>query len=150
MSSAKELNANSPSLSDGRNSNGVQSNSDRTENNLIEKSLSSSNDTLKDQGQLSFGWLGLQPRCLQGLLSAKWSLFWMCWAGALQGNDRRRRKLKQLQFRVDMLLCHLRDDDNVFVHDEKTRLISNKSPSGNFFSAFFVCFPTRNCTSNVS
>lgn len=32
-----------------------------------------------------FGWLGYRPKCLQHLLSAKWALFWMCWAGALQG-----------------------------------------------------------------
>lgn len=33
----------------------------------------------------SFGWFGYRPKCLQNLLSAKWALFWMCWAGALQG-----------------------------------------------------------------
>lgn len=32
------------------------------------------------------GWLRFRPKCLQGLLSAKWALFWLCWAGALQGN----------------------------------------------------------------
>lgn len=92
MSSENELNVNSPSFSDRRNSNEIQSNSDRTDNNLIDKSLISSNDTLKETEQYYFGWFGVKPKCLKWLLSAKWSLFWMCWAGALQGNFDDKRK----------------------------------------------------------
>ncbi|XP_014662179.1 PREDICTED: solute carrier organic anion transporter family member 4A1-like [Priapulus caudatus] len=32
-----------------------------------------------------YGWGRLQPSCLQGMRSVKWFLFWICWAGALQG-----------------------------------------------------------------
>ncbi|KAF4518204.1 hypothetical protein B566_EDAN005929 [Ephemera danica] len=31
------------------------------------------------------GWWRLRPRSLQGFRTAKWALFWLCWAGALQG-----------------------------------------------------------------
>lgn len=33
----------------------------------------------------TYGWGKFQPKFLQGLLSAKWALFWLCWAGAMQG-----------------------------------------------------------------
>lgn len=35
--------------------------------------------------RLLFGWLKIRPKGLQGLLSPKWALFWLCWAGAVQG-----------------------------------------------------------------
>lgn len=35
--------------------------------------------------QRLFGWFGCRPKFLQTFLSAKWALFWLCWAGALQG-----------------------------------------------------------------
>lgn len=35
--------------------------------------------------RLWFGWLKFRPKKLQGLLSPKWALFWLCWAGAVQG-----------------------------------------------------------------
>lgn len=42
----------------------------------------------KDNHRLLFGWMQFRPQWLQGLLSAKWALFWLCWAGAVQGmND---------------------------------------------------------------
>lgn len=85
--SVEKFQINSPCLSDERKSNGVASTeSDRTDNNLIEKSIdSSSTDTVIKADQYRFGWFQWQPMCLQQLLSAKWALFWMCWAGALQG-----------------------------------------------------------------
>lgn len=39
----------------------------------------------KEQRRLLFGWLNCRPESLQGLLSPKWALFWLCWAGAVQG-----------------------------------------------------------------
>lgn len=105
MSSVNELNENSPSpSSDRRNSIEIQSNSDRTDNNLIDKSLISSNDTIKESEKLSFGWIGCQPKCLQWLLSAKWSLFWMCWAGALQGKTKEYYN-NGIQIRKMLLFC---------------------------------------------
>lgn len=32
-----------------------------------------------------YGWFKIQPKFLQRFLSAKWALFWLCWAGAMQG-----------------------------------------------------------------
>lgn len=85
--SVEKFQMNSPSLSDERKSNGVVSTeSDQTDNKLIEKSYdSNSTDTIKAD---HFGWFKIQPKCLQSLLSAKWALFWMCWAGALQGTPK--------------------------------------------------------------
>ncbi|XP_020709154.2 solute carrier organic anion transporter family member 4A1 [Athalia rosae] len=31
------------------------------------------------------GWFWLRPKCLQKFRTAKWALFWLCWAGAMQG-----------------------------------------------------------------
>ncbi|XP_012274694.1 solute carrier organic anion transporter family member 4A1 [Orussus abietinus] len=31
------------------------------------------------------GWLWFRPFCLQKFRTAKWALFWLCWAGAMQG-----------------------------------------------------------------
>lgn len=72
--------ASSPSLSDKRQSNDVHSESDHTDENLI----SSASASVASDRQY-FGWLSFRPKCMQNLLSAKWALFWMCWAGALQG-----------------------------------------------------------------
>lgn len=34
---------------------------------------------------LFYGWWSWRPRIMQRFLSAKWALFWLCWAGAMQG-----------------------------------------------------------------
>lgn len=74
---------NSPALSEERKSNGVAfSESDPSDNHLI--SCTSVTNSMKSD-QHRFGWFSYQPKCMQRLLSAKWALFWMCWAGALQG-----------------------------------------------------------------
>lgn len=31
------------------------------------------------------GWFGMRPRWIQQFLTPKWALFWLCWAGAVQG-----------------------------------------------------------------
>ena len=31
------------------------------------------------------GWWWFRPKCLQKKQTAKWVLFWLCWAGAVQG-----------------------------------------------------------------
>ncbi|XP_013775144.1 solute carrier organic anion transporter family member 4A1-like [Limulus polyphemus] len=43
-------------------------------------------DTLNanDQGG-PCGWFGIHPLCLQRFRTPRWVLFWICWAGALQG-----------------------------------------------------------------
>lgn len=56
--------------------------SDRTDENLL--SCTSPSSSLTSEKQY-FGWFNCRPKFLQCLLSAKWALFWMCWAGALQG-----------------------------------------------------------------
>lgn len=71
--------SNSSFLSNGNKSNSMRSESDRTENNLIDKSCG--------DNEFRFGWFKFYPKCLQTFLSAKWALFWMCWAGALQGKN---------------------------------------------------------------
>lgn len=73
--------------SDEQKSNDIRlSESDQTDNNLIIKSTDCSivGSSLKID-QHRFGWLNFYPKCFQTFLSAKWALFWMCWAGALQG-----------------------------------------------------------------
>lgn len=37
------------------------------------------------QKQYNCGWFSFQPKFLQRFMSAKWALFWLCWAGAVQG-----------------------------------------------------------------
>lgn len=72
----------SPALKNGCKSNGVEfSDCDQVDENLI--SSPTTNSPQNDKRY--FGWCGYQPKSLQSLLSAKWALFWMCWAGALQG-----------------------------------------------------------------
>lgn len=34
------------------------------------------------------GWLCFQPLFLQKFRTAKWVLFWLCWAGAVQGKKK--------------------------------------------------------------
>lgn len=46
--------------------------------------------------RLLFGWLKWRPKGLQRLLSPKWALFFLCWAGAVQGRP----------FIHDILLIH--------------------------------------------
>ena len=31
------------------------------------------------------GWFDFNPKCLQRFMTPKWALFWLCWAGAVQG-----------------------------------------------------------------
>lgn len=79
--------ANSPSLSNGCKSNGATfSDCEQTDENLISSPTVSG--SIESDDRKVFGWCGFQPKCLQNLLSAKWALFWMCWAGALQGKKR--------------------------------------------------------------
>lgn len=33
------------------------------------------------------GWFSFRPKCLQRFMNPKWALFWLCWAGAVQGKD---------------------------------------------------------------
>jgi NRPS condensation-like uncharacterized protein len=42
-------------------------------------------DATADANDLSCGFGQWRPRWLQRFLSAKWVLFWLCWAGAMQG-----------------------------------------------------------------
>lgn len=35
-----------------------------------------------------YGWFNIRPKFLQRFLSAKWALFWLCWAGAMQGKTK--------------------------------------------------------------
>lgn len=83
--SSEILQKSSPSLE----SNDTQSNviisteTEHTDDTLITQSLTSANDTHQDKPQ--FGWLNFYPKLFERFLSAKWALFWLCWAGALQG-----------------------------------------------------------------
>lgn len=83
LSKDQEVENQSPALSNGCKSNGVGfSECDQVDVNLISSPTIS--ESIKPDKR-HFGWFGYQPKCLQNLLSAKWALFWMCWAGALQG-----------------------------------------------------------------
>lgn len=78
----------SPSLSNGvSKSNGVCfSDGEQTDETLLSSPTVSGSSTANERK--NFGWFGYQPKCFQNLLSAKWALFWMCWAGALQGKPK--------------------------------------------------------------
>lgn len=54
----------------------------------------------KEQRRLLFGWLHYRPDSLQGLLSPKWALFWLCWAGAVQGR-------RYSRMTITMICLHL-------------------------------------------
>lgn len=49
--------------------------------NKVEMQVESTNISRKSL----CGWLWYRPSCLQRFRTAKWALFWLCWAGALQG-----------------------------------------------------------------
>lgn len=74
-----------PSLTNGGSKiNGVCfSDGEQTDETLLGSPTVSDSSTANERK--FFGWFGYRPKCLQNLLSAKWALFWMCWAGALQG-----------------------------------------------------------------
>lgn len=38
-----------------------------------------------DMPKYQCGWFSFRPKCLQRFMSPKWALFWLCWAGAVQG-----------------------------------------------------------------
>lgn len=44
-----------------------------------------SQDLKKTADNLKCGWLWFRPMYLQRFRTAKWALFWLCWAGAMQG-----------------------------------------------------------------
>ncbi|XP_046412309.1 solute carrier organic anion transporter family member 4A1 isoform X1 [Neodiprion virginianus] len=53
-----------------------------------EARLEIDNETLPPENtavQQKCGWFWLRPNCLQKFRTAKWALFWLCWAGAVQG-----------------------------------------------------------------
>lgn len=50
--------------------------------------------------RLLFGWLRIRPKRLQGFLNPKWALFWLCWAGAVQGKDSCRRAVCTLVINI--------------------------------------------------
>lgn len=60
----------------------------KTAKETVRESLVMSSNNEEDNNQqhrLLFGWMHIRPRRLQGLLSPKWALFWLSWAGAVQG-----------------------------------------------------------------
>lgn len=42
-------------------------------------------ETDKIADNLTCGWFWFRPVYLQRFRTAKWALFWLCWAGAMQG-----------------------------------------------------------------
>lgn len=42
-------------------------------------------ETDRTMDNLKCGWYWFRPICLQKFRTAKWALFWLCWAGAMQG-----------------------------------------------------------------
>lgn len=79
----------SPSLSNGgcKSNDVCFSDGEQTDETLLNSPTDSGST---NNERKFFGWFGYQPKCLQNLLSAKWALFWMCWAGALQGKQKRK------------------------------------------------------------
>lgn len=94
--SVQKLQMNSPSLSDEKSRSEIlpaagdeydHHNPHQTTNGTVKSSISNGNGIMDDdqKPQRLFGWFGFQPKIFQTFLSAKWALFWLCWAGALQG-----------------------------------------------------------------
>lgn len=95
--SVQKLQMNSPSLSDEKSHSEILPAADdecdhrsphqSATNGTAKSSISDCNEiTDDDQGpKRLFGWFGFQPKIFQTFLSAKWALFWLCWAGAMQG-----------------------------------------------------------------
>lgn len=92
--SVEKLQVNSPTLSEEKSHSEILSIADDGDQQI----LPATNGTAKpscgqnangiaeiDKPQRLFGWFGIQPKFMQKFLSAKWALFWLCWAGALQG-----------------------------------------------------------------
>uniref|UniRef100_A0A1A9ZVS2 Solute carrier organic anion transporter family member n=1 Tax=Glossina pallidipes TaxID=7398 RepID=A0A1A9ZVS2_GLOPL len=51
-------------------------------NNDVEQKSSTTATVLSSH---TIGWGKFRPKCLQRFCTAKWALFWLCWAGAMQG-----------------------------------------------------------------
>lgn len=51
--------------------------------------VSAPRDDAKDDGDLACGWGCIRPRWMQQFRTSKWILFWLCWAGGVQGGDPR-------------------------------------------------------------
>lgn len=51
----------------------------------VRNNLSKTNNDFEDKPV--YGLCGFKVKSFQCFLSAKWALFWLCWAGALQGNN---------------------------------------------------------------
>lgn len=49
----------------------------------VRNNLAKSNNNFEDKPV--YGLCGFKVKIFQRFLSAKWALFWLCWAGALQG-----------------------------------------------------------------
>lgn len=86
--SSEKWQKSSPSLesNDTQSNVIISSETEHTDNILISHSSTSTDANNTHQDKQQFGWLKLHPRIFQRFLSAKWALFWLCWAGALQGN----------------------------------------------------------------
>ncbi|KAI9586202.1 hypothetical protein GQX74_002049 [Glossina fuscipes] len=52
-------------------------------NNDMEQKSSTTTGTFLSS--YTIGWGKFRPKCLQRFCTAKWALFWLCWAGAMQG-----------------------------------------------------------------
>ncbi|KAK3926220.1 Solute carrier organic anion transporter family member 4A1 [Frankliniella fusca] len=50
-----------------------------------EKKSAADEEEARQARSLRCGWGCLQPDCLQRFRTAKWVLFWLCWAGGIQG-----------------------------------------------------------------
>uniref|UniRef100_A0A1B0BLR6 Major facilitator superfamily (MFS) profile domain-containing protein n=1 Tax=Glossina palpalis gambiensis TaxID=67801 RepID=A0A1B0BLR6_9MUSC len=54
----------------------------RHNNDMEQKSSTTTGTFLSSH---TIGWGKFRPKCLQRFCTAKWALFWLCWAGAMQG-----------------------------------------------------------------
>lgn len=52
---------------------------------IEEKVKTHFDDPDRTTDKLKCGWFWFRPICLQKFRTAKWALFWLCWAGAMQG-----------------------------------------------------------------
>lgn len=90
-----------PNGDDGSKSNGAcfSDGGEQTEETLLSSPTVSGSSNTTDERKF-FGWFGYRPKCLQNLLSAKWALFWMCWAGAVQGKSKQQNSTFYLQCEI--------------------------------------------------
>lgn len=92
---------NSSSLT-GDHHNGQSGLIKNVDNDQQQQQTTSSTSTVIDSTiDYNCGWSNIRPKFLQRYMNAKWALFWLCWAGGIQGK------------------IHISDDIKILINKDK-------------------------------